>query len=324
MRVGVISFGPAAWETAGALANAPEPMELIAVCDTSARSEEWRRIPTVTYVTSDFWELLADPDIDVVYADVPPDRQLGIYVAVMATGKDLLGEPPFGIDLKAATKIAGSAEASGQFVRCRSEFACHRGAQNLARIATDGALGKLAEVSVALVSSMGLADDQLCGEHCIHLTHLPFRLGLVPFTVSMDSSDSSAGATIHGSLEGGGAMRLEMKKAVRPGLREWRVELGGTDGGVRFSTREPDTLWTYHGERLDWRSSNLGSPAHSATDPLVAMWSSFALARKGEPVPFDCATPAEAALSHRLLAAAKRSAESHQPEPLDESLPQTR
>ena len=128
-RVGVIGGGLMGREVASAfgrwfvLDSYPVKAELVAVCDLVEKQREWfRQVPTVRLITSDHHELLASPEVDVVYVAVPHNLHETIYLDVLKAGKDLLAEKPFGIDLKAARTIAATAQSSGRFVRCSSEF----------------------------------------------------------------------------------------------------------------------------------------------------------------------------------------------------------
>ena len=108
-RVGVIGGGLMGREVASAfgrwfvLNGYPVKAELVAVCDLVEKQREWfRQVPTVRLVTSNYHELLASPEVDVVYVAVPHNLHETIYLDVLKAGKDLLAEKPFGIDLKAA------------------------------------------------------------------------------------------------------------------------------------------------------------------------------------------------------------------------------
>ena len=72
-------------------------------------------------LTADHHELLADPQVDMVYVAVPHHLHETLYLDVLGAGKDLCAEKPFGIDLAAARR--------GRFVRCSSEFPFLPGAQ---------------------------------------------------------------------------------------------------------------------------------------------------------------------------------------------------
>ena len=54
------------------LENFPVRAELTAVCDLAEKQREWfRQVSTVKLITADYSELLASPDVDIVYVAVP-------------------------------------------------------------------------------------------------------------------------------------------------------------------------------------------------------------------------------------------------------------
>src|SRR5277367_6589875 len=113
VKIGIIGGGLMGREVASALSrwfvldNYPVQAELTAVCDLAEKQREWfRQIPTVKLLTADHQELLASPNVDVVYVAVPHQLHEAIYLDVLKAGKDLLAEKPFGIDLRAARVIA--------------------------------------------------------------------------------------------------------------------------------------------------------------------------------------------------------------------------
>ena len=64
----------------------------------------------------------------------------------------------------------------------------------------------------------------------------------------MAPCDTWDNALLHTDVRIGDAdvpLRLEMKR-LAPGERNsWFIEILGTEGGVKFSTKEPKTLWTF-------------------------------------------------------------------------------
>src|SRR5205085_2332469 len=163
MRVGIIGGGLMGREAASAFArwfvldNFPVGAELVAVCDLQEKLLEWfKQIPTVKLLTKDHHELLRSPDIDVVYVAVPHNLHEKIYLDVLAAGKDLLAEKPFGIDLGAAQKIAAAIQTSGRFVRCSSEFPFLPGPQRVVHAVQSGALGRLLEIRSGFLHSSDL------------------------------------------------------------------------------------------------------------------------------------------------------------------------
>jgi predicted dehydrogenase len=359
VRVGVIGAGLMGREVAGAfsrwfaLVDHPVKPELVAVCDVSAPALDWfRQVPTVQLLTTDHRELLARPDLDVVYVAVPHHLHESLYLETLRAGKDLFAEKPFGIDLAAARRICDEARQLGRFVRVSSEFPFLPGAQRALQLA--GALGRLLEVRCAYLHSSDLdpakplnwkRQVKFCGEAGVmndlglHVAHVPLRLGWKPVGLyaqlqkiyterpdghgGMAACDTWDNATLHGTASIGGQpvpLTLEMKRLAPGETNTWVLEILGTDRGVRYSTKEPKTLWTYRREREQWwEKTDLGfaMPFKTITggifepgfpDLLMQMWAAFLAERAGAlGGRFGCATPDEAVASHELWAAALES-----------------
>ena len=89
-RIGIIGGGLMGREVASAfgrwfvLENFPVRAELTAVCDLEDKQCEWfRQIPTVKLVTTDYFEFLPVPAVDVVYVAVPHNLHEKIYLDVL-------------------------------------------------------------------------------------------------------------------------------------------------------------------------------------------------------------------------------------------------
>jgi predicted dehydrogenase len=362
-RIGIIGGGLMGREVASALSrwfvleNFPVHAELTAVCDLAEKQREWfRRIPSVKLLTADYHELLASPDVDVVYVAVPHNMHETIYLDVLKAGKDLLAEKPFGIDLKAARAIADAAKSSGRFVRCSSEFPFLPGAQRAYQIAREGKLGKVLEIHSGFHHSSDLDPTKpanwkrqvkTCGEIGVmgdlgmHAVHVPFRLGWNPKRVyaqlqkiyherpdgkgGMATCDTWDNAMLHTEVEIDSSevpVRFEMKRLAPSETNTWFIEILGTDGGVKFSTKEPKTLWTFQrGKEQLWQKTDLGfnGPFPTITggifepgfpDCFLQMWAAYIAERAGKlDGRFGCVTPEEAVRSHELFEAALKSQE---------------
>ncbi len=333
----------------------PVKAELVAVCDLVEKQREWfRQIPTVKLLTADYHELLRSSEVDVVYVAVPHNLHEAIYLDVLKAGKDLLAEKPFGIDLKAARSIEKAAKESGRFVRCSSEFPFLPGAQRAFQKIKEGKLGKIIEIRSAFHHSSDLDPNKTvnwkrqvktCGEIGVmgdlgmHAVHLPFRLGWNPTQVyaqlqkiyferpdgkgGMAACDTWDNALLHSEIkiEGVDALiRFEMKRLAPGETNTWFIEVYGTEGGVKFSTKEPKTLWTFQrGKEQVWQKVDLGFHGPFATitgdifepgfpDCFMQMWAAYLAERAGKlEGRFGCVTPAEAVRSHELFEAALRS-----------------
>ena len=329
--------------------------ELVAICDPVASRRDWfRRVPTVRLFAADHHELLHSSEIDVVYVAVPHNLHEKIYLDVLNSGKDLFAEKPFGLDLKAANKISSEATRLKRFVRCSSEFPFLPGGQRAFEIARGGGLGRLLETRAGFLHSSDLDPNkpanwkrrnETCGEIGVmgdlglHVVHIPFRLGWKPKTVYAQlqkfypqrpdgaggnvNCDTWDNATLHTGVDVGGheiPMRLEMKRLAPGETNTWFIEILGTEGGVKYSTKEPKTLWTFKRDReQSWLRTDLGfnGPFTTITggifepgfpDCFLQMWASFLAERCGKlGGRFGCVTPDEATMSHQLFESALKS-----------------
>jgi predicted dehydrogenase len=365
VRIGIIGGGLMGREAASAfgrwfvLEDFPARAELVAVCDLQDKLLDWfRKVPTVKLLTKNHQELLASPDVDVVYVAVPHNLHESLYLDVLAAGKDLLAEKPFGIDLRAARVIRDAAAKSGRFVRCSSEFPFLPCTQRVIAACSGEALaklGKLLEIHSCFWHASDLdptkpinwkRQNKFCGEIGVmgdlgmHVAHVPLRLGWKPKRVfaqlqkiypqrpdgkgGMAACDTWDNALLHTDVDIAGQtdipMRLEMKRLAPGATNTWWVEVLGTDGGLRFSTAEPKSLWTFaRGKEQVWQRVDLG---HQVPFPVITggifetgfpdcflqMWAAYIAERNGFlKGRFGCATPDEAVQSHEIFAAALES-----------------
>jgi predicted dehydrogenase len=300
VRIGIIGGGLMGREAASAfgrwftLVDFPVRAELVAVCDLQPALLDWfRQVPTVKHFLTDHRQLLALPEVDVVYVAVPHNLHEAIYCDVLRAGKDLLAEKPYGIDLAAAIRIRDLGVSLGRFVRVSSEFPFLPGAQRIYQQAKAGAFGRLLEVRAGLLHSSDLdptkpinwkRQAKTCGEIGVmgdlgmHVAHLLLRLGWKPATIyaqlqkivttrpdgkgGMAPCDTWDNAILHGTAVIGGApvpMTLETKRMAPTETNTWYLEILGTDRGARFSTKEPKTLWTYRRDKEQvWEKTDLG------------------------------------------------------------------
>lgn len=362
IHIGIIGGGLMGREMASAFARwcaltdvSVRPV-LTAVADLNPATLAWFDcIPSCTQRTTDYRELLANPAIDVVYVAVPHHLHEPLYCDVLAAGKDLFAEKPFGIDLASARRILAAVESSGRFVRCSSEMPFFPGAQRALEVARSGGIGRILEVVSGFHHSSDLDPTKAanwkrlsatCGEGGVlndlgmHACHLPLRLGWQPRALfaqlqrgyperpdgrgGVAACDTWDNALLHTWVPLAGddvPMRLEMKRLAPGETNTWFIEILGTTGGVRFSTKQPKTLWLFeNGKEQWWKQTDLGmggSVFKTVTggifetgfaDVIQQMWAAFLTEREGElGGRFGCATPAEAVRSHEWFAAALES-----------------
>lgn len=182
------------------------------------------------------------------------------------------------------------------------------------------------------------------GDLGMHALHLPLRAGWVPRNVRAILSDvvperldpdgapvpcdTWDNAVLLCEAEDDGRpfpLRIETKRIAPGETNTWTIEVDGTAGSIAYTTKLPKTLRTMSyeaGGPQEWRVRDLGSQSAYPTitgaifefgfpDAILQMWAAFldelAHGRDGMRQPFHCATPEEAATTHRLFTAALES-----------------
>ncbi|MFP5080159.1 Gfo/Idh/MocA family protein [Pedobacter sp. JCM 36344] len=363
VNVGIIGGGLMGKEAASAfgrwfaLNDFPVAVELVAVCDLNEHVLDWyRKVPTVKVLTTNYKELLANSEIDVVYVALPHNLHKEYYIEVLESGKDLLAEKPFGIDLNAALAIEEVAKRLGRFVRCSSEMPFLPGPQRVINEVQSGRLGEIIEVKAGFLHSSDLdrkkpinwkRQNKFCGEIGVmgdlgmHVLHVPLRLGWKPnlvyaqlqkiITERPDGKGGTAtcdtwnNATLNTEVEIEGnnvPMTLEMKRIAPGETNTWYIEILGTNGGVKYSTKDTKALWNFslQNEEQYWQRTDLGFKGlvfptitggifeAGFSDCFMQMLAAYFAERAGKlSGRFGCVTPQEAVASHSLFDAALKS-----------------
>jgi predicted dehydrogenase len=110
---GVIGAGILGEEHATVFSHAPE-IELVAVCDTNAeRAKAVAAKYGARQWTTDYQELLKNPDIQAVSVATPDFAHRDITLAAVQAKMDVLVEKPLAMSLKEAEEIAAAVKAAG-------------------------------------------------------------------------------------------------------------------------------------------------------------------------------------------------------------------
>ena len=287
-----------------ALLDHPIRPAITAIADTSDAVREFFTNAGVSESYGDYKELLASPNVDVVYIAVPHHLHEEIYIATINSGKDFLGEKPFGIDLAAAEKIAAALAGKKNFVRVSSELPFYPGAQAAVREVLSGNLGEIVEVRSGLLHSSDIdrnkkinwkrqrkfcGDIGVLGDLGMHAAHIPLRLGYKPtkvFAILDDivthresangeqvPCDTFDNAVLAMRAKSPGEKRefpmfWEMKRIAPGESNTFFFSALGMTGGVRFSTKSPAVYHTFalrNGEQV-WSEIQ---PGHVTNWPVI-------------------------------------------------------
>jgi predicted dehydrogenase len=178
------------------------------------------------------------------------------------------------------------------------------------------------------------------GDLGIHTQHVPFRMGFKPEnvfaklskyvtrrpdgkgdTVPCDTWDNAV--LICDSRDGDGntfPMFMETRRMAPGCTNNWFFEIYGLECSAKFSTQSPN-VFSYlvpWGKEQAWADINVGYkpmiPAITGpifefgfTDALLQMWAAYMAEMDGQEIFFNCFTPEETVLSHKVYTAALES-----------------
>ena len=182
------------------------------------------------------------------------------------------------------------------------------------------------------------------GDLGMHALHLPLRAGWMPRNVRAILSDVVAerpgpdgdpapcdtwdNAVLLCEAEDDGSrfpLRIETKRIAPGETNTWTVEIDGTEGSIGYTSKFPKTLRLMEyraGGPQAWQAIDLGSVSayphitgaifeFGFSDAILQMWAAYVdelvHGRDGMRQPFHCATPDEAAATHRVFTAALES-----------------
>jgi predicted dehydrogenase len=302
-RFGVIGCGLMGREFASAaarwmhLTDAKARPEIVAVCDTNPDLMAWfqTHVPTVRQATTDYRELLANPDIDAIYCAVPHVLHAEFYTDILKAGKHLLGEKPFGMDREQNRAImAVLSEHPEIIVRCSSEMPYFPGAQKVIAMAASGEMGEILEVEAGFLHSSDIDPNKpinwkrmehvngaygCMGDLGMHVLHMPLRLGWRPETLHAnlvkrvterpDGKGNMVPCTTWDNATISSRVRtadqdfpLVLKTwRIAPGeSNTWYIRILGMKKSAFFSTKQPrQWQWMdYQGSTQSWNTEDLG------------------------------------------------------------------
>jgi len=306
IRFGIIGLGLMGKEFASSVArwchlldDSPVPV-LKGICDTNRETWKWYRenFSEIELTTADYHELLASDQIDAIYCAVPHHLHEQFYTDIINANKHLLGEKPFGIDLRANEKIMQVIRAHpGVIVRCSSEFPYFPACQRLIKWLREGSYGRLIEVRTGFHHSSDMdltkpinwkrmvefnGDYGCMGDLGMHTMHVPFHMNWKPLNVFAnlqkiaESRPDGKGGMVPCQTWDNAVLTcnsldpftnkeftlvLETKRMAPGATNNWFIEVYGTLGSACFNTRDPKAFnfLETKGKEQGWTRIDIGS-----------------------------------------------------------------
>ncbi len=110
-------------------------------------SSGWSNIPGV-YYTDKVEELLADPEIQVVVAPLPPEAHYEVAKQIIKAGKHCVMEKPFTQTLAQAQELFDLAKEKGVMIQCYQNRRFDSDFLTVQKVIESGKLGKIQEVEM--------------------------------------------------------------------------------------------------------------------------------------------------------------------------------
>jgi predicted dehydrogenase len=268
------------------------------VCDIDPQVLGWyEQLDPAPALSGDYADLLADPAVEAVYCAVPHHLHEQVYVDVLESGRHLLAEKPFGIDLRAGAAIVRAATARPeQLVRVSSELPFYPGGQAVWRWIAERRFGRVIEVRADFLHSSDLDPRKpinwkrqarfngaygCMGDLGMHALHIPLRAGWAPRSVHAvlsdvvrerpgpdgvpvpcDTWDNAVLSCVAADAGEPFPLRVATKRIAPGETNTWSIEVDGTDGSIAYTTKQPKTLRTMDyaaGGPQQWSVLDLGS-----------------------------------------------------------------
>ena len=272
--------------------------QIVGICDANPAMFSWFQdnFDSIQIATGDYQDLLNSDEIEAIYCAVPHNLHEKIYTDIISSGKHLLGEKPFGIDLAVNERILTAINANPNvLVRCASEFPFFPGAQSVFKAIQQGKMGKILDVQAGFLHSSDLdprkpinwkrrvatnGEYGCMGDLGMHVLHLPLRAGWYPSNVRailskivterpgkdgvLEPCETWDNATLSCEVNTNGQrfpMQLETKRIAPGETNTWYIRVMGTEYSAEFSTKYPKTLRSLSytpGSAQAWQSQDLG------------------------------------------------------------------
>jgi predicted dehydrogenase len=306
IRFGIIGLGLMGKEFASSVARwchllDENPVPVIsAICDKNPDTWKWYtdNFPAIGIRTDNYKDLLKSDEVDAVYCAVPHNLHEQFYTDIIKSNKHLLGEKPFGIDIKANRNIIKIIQENPEvIVRCSSEFPYFPACQHLIKWLSAHKYGRLIEVRTGFHHSSDMdlnkpinwkrmveinGEYGCMGDLGMHTLHIPFRMGWKPKNVSANLQkiaetrpDGKGGSvpcktwdnavlTCIGEDPRTGkefTMVVETKRMAPGATNNWFIEVYGTEGSAMFSTHDPKAFnyLVTSGKEQGWTRIDVGS-----------------------------------------------------------------
>lgn len=246
------------------------------ICVASRRMEsakEAQETMGFTHATDDWRELLAREDVQAVSICTPNDLHEDMFIAALQAGKHVYLDKPMTTDYACASRMLAAQKDSPLCVQMAFHnrfFPCTMRAKQLV---DEGRIGRILTFRITYLHSGNIDGEKPAGwksekgsagvmldlgSHALDM--LSFLGGQVKslFCSNLtlyDSRPAKGGGSLSNpgedavfmmaKLSGGGMGTIEASKIATGAMDDFRVEIGGEKGAIRFDMMNPNWLYYY-------------------------------------------------------------------------------
>ncbi|MEP0943234.1 MAG: Gfo/Idh/MocA family oxidoreductase [Rhizobiaceae bacterium] len=279
----------------GAVFNTGLRPVLEMVCATSNESaERYRAAYGFNRCTSDWRELVADPNVEAIIIASPQETHRAISEAAFALGKPVFCEKPLGATLDDSKAMVAAAEASGVINMTGFNYIRTPASQYARQLIADGIIGDITWFRGEHTEDF-FADPQTPATwRCEGMSNgtmgdlAPHMINAALALVGPVKSLVAEVETVHKERPGGkvtnddhaqmmcrfenGAMGSMYFSRVATGRKMgYAYEISGTKGAIRFDQEDQNALWLYKMEGAEAERGFrkiLTGPAHPDYEPF--------------------------------------------------------
>lgn len=264
-----------AMSSVGAIFETKLRPKLEMVCATSAASaEKYRQAYGFARATSDWRELVNDPEVEAIIIASPQSTHLEIAEAAFVLGKPVLCEKPMGASLDESRKMVELAESSGVPNMVAYNYIRTPASQYVRQLLKDDAIGDVTwfrgEHTEDFLASpdapanwrtKGMANGNM-GDLAPHIINAALALmGPVDSimadieTVFKQRKNEATGVAENVTNDDHAQMMVRFKNGVMGHIYSSRVaagrkmgyayEITGTKGAIRFDQEDQNAVWLY-------------------------------------------------------------------------------
>ncbi len=166
LNVAILGAGLIAPNHAAGFQEVPDLAQVVTVCDTDLESAETLATMFDAKVTTDYHDLLTDPEIDLIDVLLPHHLHYPVAMDVITSKKHLLLEKPVAVTFKQSLEIYEAAKRSGIHFGVAENTRFIRAYVEAEKIIRDGKLGKITLIRTFLPANerMRLSSDDFWGK----------------------------------------------------------------------------------------------------------------------------------------------------------------